>query len=878
MLHEVLSWAAKGICSLRYRVRTQGLRDIRQRGRERILFLPNHPALIDPILVMSQLLEPFAPRALADRRQIDRFFIRNLADIIDVIPMDDPARLGEARPENIRGALDACIETLQQGDNVLLYPAGHLMHSRYEDLGAGSGVERILRTVPDVRIVLIRTTGLWGSDFSWASGREPDVATTLTRGAGHLLASGLWFMPRREVTLTFAEPDDFPRHGDRNAINRYLEAFYNADAPPRTEVARTLWTSPRVRTLPEPPAPLSAGDVSDVPSATRQAVCEHLRGLTGAEDITPETHLARDLGIDSLTLVDIAAWLQQEFAAQVDNAEALRTAGDLMRAAAGESLAAAPRGLSPVAGKWFSACAVPERVDELVELNVPQAFLRQARRAPGRVILADQISGVRTWRDLLLAVHVLRGPLGELVGERLGLMMPAGVGATVLYLASLFAGKTPALVNWTLGPATLRRCLDDVDVQRVLTSRVLVDRLRGQGVELEEFAERFVFVEDLRAELGLWAKLRAAVKARVGWGELDRAADDAPQHAAILFTSGSEAEPKAVSLTHRNILQNIYDAWECFHIGAGESLLGILPPFHSFGLTSSVILPLAVGLPVAYSPNPTDGAMLAACAEAYRSTLLAGTPTFLHGMVRAARPGQLDSLTLVVSGAEACSEQVYAAVEETCPQTTILEGYGVTECSPIIAVNRQAAPHRRAIGRPLKSFEYVRLNPRTRQPVEPGEAGLLLVRGPCVFDGYLNRPAGAGFVEHAGKTWYDTGDVIYEDEDRLWWFRARLKRFVKIGGEMISLPAVEAVLRDAFGNSEQPGGGLAVINSGSDGAELCLVTTLDVSQKQANKAIREAGLSGLHNIRRVERIDELPLLGNGKIDFRSLEDRIASEE
>lgn len=875
MLRELLGLAGQGICSLRYRVKTVGLREIRQRGRRGILFLPNHPALIDPILVMAKLLGPFGPRALADRRQVDRFVIRDLAKAVGVIPMDDPARLGEARPEAIRAAIDACIDALHRGENVLLYPSGHLMRTRREDLAAGSGVARILHACPDIRVVLIRTTGLWGSRFSWASGREPDVANVLKRGLAGLLASGLWFTPKRNVTLTFAEPADLPRTGSRDEINRYLERFYNAETPPRKAVALTPWTSPTRRVLPEPPPPPKAGDVKNIPPATRQAVLDYLRDLAGASDLSAETNLARDLGIDSLTLVDIASWLQQEFAATIDNAELLRTVGDLMRAAAGASLAGSPGGVSPVPKAWLSRGSQPHRPTDLTDFNIPQAFLRQARRAPGRAILADQISGVRTWRDLAMAVHALRGPLAEMEGERIGLMMPAGVGATVLYLASLFAGKTPAMVNWTLGQGVVAGCLDDVGVSAVLTSRVLVDRLRGQGTSLDAYADRFVFVEDLRAGIGAWGKLKALLASRLGWGKLAKAAAAAPQHAAILFTSGSEASPKAVPLTHRNMLQNIHDAWACFRIGPGDRLLGILPPFHSFGLTASVVLPLAVGLPVAYSANPTDGAMLAACAEAYRTTILAGTPTFLHGMVQGARPGQLDSLTLVVSGAEACGEEVYAAVEAACPQTTVLEGYGATECAPIIAVNRQDDPHRGAIGQPLASFECVRLDVETRQPVGAGRDGLLLVRGPCVFDGYLNRPDGAGFVEHDGRRWYDTGDVIHEDERGIWTFAARLKRFVKIGGEMISLPAIEAVLRQRLGNSEQPGSGLAVIDRGEQRPELCLVAAVDVSREQANAALREAGLSGLHNIRRIERVDELPLLGNGKIDYRSLVNQLS---
>lgn len=875
MLDRVLAFLVKAVLALRYRIRVRGLKRVKARGRRGILFLPNHPALIDPVIVLSRLLGPFAPRALADRRQIDRFFIRRLARRVGAIPMDDPARIGEASTEGIRQAVDQCIEVLRGGGNVLLYPAGHILRSRYEDLGASGAVRRVLDELPDVRVVLVRTTGLWGSRFSWASGREPHVAATMKRGLLGLLASGLWFMPKRRVTMTFCEPDDLPHRGGRHEINRRLEAFYNAEVPPNTWLPLTPWQG-GARVLGEPQQPAPKRDVDEIPAGTRQAVIEHLLDVCDAGDITAETDLARDLGMDSLTMVALAAWLQAEFGATVENAESLRTAGDVMRAAAGQAATAEVRGFQPPRRGWFSQRPGTHCPDDLSSRTIPQAFLAQAERQGGRAILADQTSGVRSYRDVLTAVAALRGPIGELDGQRIGVMLPAGVGATVLTLAVQFAGKTPAMVNWTLGAGVVVRCLDAVDVRRVLTSRVLVERLGGQGVDLDVFAERFVFIEDIRAALSRRDKLAAAMTARFRRKPLHQAAAAAPPTAAILFTSGSEAEPKAVPLSHRNILTNVADAWQCFRLGPGDCLLGILPPFHSFGLTTSVVLPLVTALPCAYSPNPTDAAALAVAVEGYRTTLLAGTPTFLHGLVRAATEGQLDSLTLVVSGAEACGEEVYAAVERSCPQTTILEGYGATECSPIIAVNRQDDPRRRTIGRPLASFECVRLDPETRQPVGAGHEGLLLVRGPCVFDGYLNRPAEAGFVEHDGRQWYDTGDVIYVDDEGIWSFAARLKRFVKVGGEMLSLPAIEATLRGELGDAEQTGQGLAVIAVGADEQpELCLVATTDVTRAQANAAIRDAGLSGLHNIRRVERIDELPLLGNGKIDYRSLGEQFA---
>ncbi|NLF33003.1 MAG: AMP-binding protein, partial [Planctomycetes bacterium] len=383
-----------------------------------------------------------------------------------------------------------------------------------------------------------------------------------------------------------------------------------------------------------------------------------------------------------------------------------------------------------------------------------------------------------------------------------------------------------------------------------------------------------VYLEDLRASLTTGAKLAAWVRARLGLHRLD---DVRPSETAvILFTSGSENVPKIVPLTHRNILTNIADAWTRFTIGPADSLLGILPPFHAFGVTATLLLAACVGLRVAFYPNPTEGAALAKMIDAYCCSILVTTPTFLNGLLRASSADQLLSLRLVVSGAEACPPRVYEAMARRCPQAVVLEGYGVTECSPIIAVNSQADPRPGTIGPVLPSLEHAITDPDTLQRVRTGERGMLLVRGPSVFCGYLHYDGPSPFVQAEGHTWYRTGDLVREDADGRLTFAGRIRRFAKIGGEMISLPAIEAVLTERFIRDSDDGPILAVVADREDQRpELVLFAVREIDRDEANAAIRAAGLSALHNIRRVEVLDELPLLGTGKTDYRALLGRLA---
>lgn len=875
------------VLRLRYRIVVRGLEQVRRHGRSGIVFLPNHPALIDPVIMMTLLGRAgFEPRALADRDQVDRFFIRYLARKAGVRTMPDLARHGRQSAESIRAMLAKSIEGLRRGENLLLYPAGRIYRSRLEELGGNSAVELILRHVPDVRVVLVRTVGLWGSGFSRASGHAPQVGKVLWRGIRGLLASGLFFALKRPVEIELVELADLPRQADRFTINRYLEAFYNQAARPNTYVPYSRWERGGTRPLPEPSTGRKVEDAAAVPASTRELVASQLRELSGREKFSDSDRLGADLGLDSLARTELAVWLEKQFGFP-QSGDALQTVTDVLLAACGESLGG-EAAVTPPAGKWFVPLS-SERLALPDGATITEVFLEQYAQGAGRAILADQTGGVRTFRQAMMGVLALRPRFAQMPGQYLGIMLPASSAATVSYLAALFAGKTPVMVNWTTGPRNIQHSLDALGVQKVLTARALVARLSADGLDLSAISDKLVYLEDLAGSLGRLEKLRVALKARLGWRELYRAAP--PETAVVLFTSGSENLPKAVPLTHANILTNLRDVLAAVTLHSDDALLGMLPPFHAFGLTVGVVLPPLSGMRVAYWPNPNDAAGLAAAVEAYRLTLLVGTPTFLAGIVRAARPGQLDSLRLAVTGAEKCPPRVSEALASACPRAIILEGYGITECSPIVALNDETAPRPGTIGRLLPSLAGLVVDVQTLAPLPAGQTGLLLVSGPSVFGGYLpllslegrgqregEVPAAPSpFEETLSRRWYNTGDLVSMDESGVLTFHGRLKRFAKLGGEMVSLPAIEAVLEAAFGNPEQPGATLAVEAWPPENGELVLFSTNPVSREQANLAIRSAGLSPLHNIRRVIYLQELPLLGSGKTDYRALRARLAGE-
>jgi len=866
---RLLTQAGRLILRLRYRIEVRGMADIESRGKGGILFLPNHPALIDPVIVATELFWRFAPRTLADRDQVDLPVVRHFARAFGARPIPDPARYGDACRGEIERVIGECIEGLKNGENLLLYPAGRIYRQRFEDLGGNSAVETILRELPDVRVVLLRSRGLWGSSFSRAQRRAPRLDRGLLRGLGVILANGLLFTPRRPVTIELAEPADLPRSADRNTLNRYLESFYNQDAPPNTYVPYYFWERGGVRTVPEPAPRQVEGDLESVPAATRRIVLEHLRELTGISELAEDRQLARDLGLDSLARMELGVWLEQEFGFTMADGDALHTVGDVLLAACGHVAATGVGDLKPIPARWFESPGPRERVTVPPGETLTEVFLNQARRGPGRLILADQTSGVRSYRDMVLGILALQPSLRQLPGQYLGIMLPASLGAAVVYFATLFSGKIPVMVNWTVGARNLAHSLDLLGVRHVLTAGRLLAKLESQGLDLSGLRDRLLPLEEVGAGISKWRKLSALVRSRLSWRALERVR--VPETAVVLFTSGSESLPKAVPLTHANLLANMRDVVGLVRLYPDDRLIGMLPPFHSFGIAVTLAMPVCAGIRVAYHPNPTEGGVLARLIDAYKISLLVGTPTFLGGIVRAAEDRQLATLRLVVSGAEKCPVQLFETVGRRWPGMVILEGYGITECSPVVSANDENCPRPGTIGRVLPSLRYAVVDLENGRRVAPGERGMLLVRGPSIFGGYLNYEGASPFVEFEGERWYRTGDLVVEGDGGVLTFTGRLKRFVKLGGEMISLPAIEEVLAKHYASDADDGPVLAVEGTPVESnPELVLFTTLALEREEASRRIREAGLSPLHHVRSVVRLETLPTLGTGKTDYRAL--------
>lgn len=514
--------------------------------------------------------------------------------------------------------------------------------------------------------------------------------------------------------------------------------------------------------------------------------------------------------------------------------------------------------------------------------------IRAMRRHPFRPVFGDASRPrVRRLQALAGAIALARAVRPAWEGQAaVGLLLPPSVAGALANIAATLAGKTSVNLNYTVGQAAMASAVRQASLSTVVTSRAFLDRAK---VELPE-GLRPIWVEEVAAGIGWADRLSSFLLGLLGPPHLiERAAGmrkrpNPDDTVTVIFSSGSTGEPKGVMLSHFNIHSNVEAAAQVFPIRRTDRVLGILPFFHSFGYTVTLWLSALYGMSVIFHPNPLDLAAIGNLILSHRITFLIATPTFLQLYLRRCSPGQFGSLRIVLTGAERLPERLAQAFEDKFGLRPI-EGYGATECAPVIAVNRpgfraagffQAGWRRGSVGQPLPGIALRIVHPESFEPLPPGEPGLLLVKGPNVMKGYLGREELTASVLREG--WYVTGDVAVLDDDGFLQIQDRLSRFSKIGGEMVPHGRVEEALHQAAGVEGQV---LAVtaVPDPRRGEQLAVLHTLD--ETVIPGLLQQAAAQGLPNLflpRRDHfiRVEKLPLLGTGKLDLRTLK-RMAVE-
>jgi acyl-[acyl-carrier-protein]-phospholipid O-acyltransferase/long-chain-fatty-acid--[acyl-carrier-protein] ligase len=507
--------------------------------------------------------------------------------------------------------------------------------------------------------------------------------------------------------------------------------------------------------------------------------------------------------------------------------------------------------------------------------TVLEAVAHMAALRPGFTVLQDVSDQELSYRRLVMGTDVLAQVWREtLAGEdRVGVLLP-NVNATPVTLLSLWAaGKTPAILNFSTGPTIMLACAQLAGLKKIITSRAFVEKARLKLDPLKAAGIEFLELETVRQQVPKAVRLRAlAAHTLFPGAALRNPFTDPARTAVVLFTSGSEGVPKGVELTHTNLLANLRQMMAMVDIQDSDRFFTCLPLFHSFGLTVGTLMPLVRGVYCFLYPSPLHYRLVPVVCYERDCTILLATNTFLNGYARKAHPYDFRSVRYLFAGAEKIQEATATLFQQRFG-VRILEGYGATECSPVISVNSPLSPHFGTTGQLMPGMEW-RLEPV--EGMEPATGGRLFVRGPNVMKGYLNPEANDAFKALDG--WYDTGDIVQVSADKVVQILGRQKRFAKISGEMVSLTAVEDALAGAF-----PQYGLRcqvamLSRPDPDKGEALVAVTNEarMTLEEIRTVLRGKGLPNLAAPKEILAVKEIPKLGTGKVNHRELQQLLKS--
>ena len=517
--------------------------------------------------------------------------------------------------------------------------------------------------------------------------------------------------------------------------------------------------------------------------------------------------------------------------------------------------------------------------------NLGLAFIQRAKESGSSDCLTDIQTNTRlSRRKTLVASLLFSRRFKQQTSQNIGLLIPTSSAGIIANIATLISGKTAVNLNFTANPDSLIAAVEKAEIETIYTSRRFIGRLEKKGIEISPVLQtcHTVYLEEISEDISKSEKIAtfAASFLPAKWLQaMFGRAVNIDQTAAILFSSGSEGSPKGIMLSHQNIISNIKQVADVLDTSEQDIIVASLPIFHAFGLTVTSLMPLVEGIPAICHPDPTDVINIAKGLSRYKATIFCGTATFLRlfNKNNNIHPLMLDSLRITVAGAERLNPEIRAQFGQKFGKT-IFEGYGTTETAPVATVNIpdristddwhiQTGHKDGTVGLPLPGSSTRIVDPNTLETLATGEDGLILVGGTQVMQGYLNdsEKTADSIVEMSGLRWYKTGDKGHIDEDGFLTIVDRFTRFAKIGGEMISLSAVEASINEQLsGDTEIL---VTTLPDDKKGESIVLLYTGKINELDLKRCIKQTELTALSSPSTLLKVDALPKLGSGKSDF-----------
>jgi acyl-[acyl-carrier-protein]-phospholipid O-acyltransferase/long-chain-fatty-acid--[acyl-carrier-protein] ligase len=493
-------------------------------------------------------------------------------------------------------------------------------------------------------------------------------------------------------------------------------------------------------------------------------------------------------------------------------------------------------------------------------------FVRIAKQYENKLAIVDRTTNRRiTYGKALIASLILAEKFKKYDEGFVGIMVPTSAGCALSVLGALMSGRTPVMINYSTGAAAnaeyaQRKCA----FRTIITSKALLEKINCRVVE------GMVFLEDIMAAISIIDKVKAAFKSKLPAENIIKKihAGDENDTLFVLFTSGSEKDPKAVQLTHRNIVANVDSLKEVYELLPSDIFLANLPYFHIFGQTANLWTPLYFGMTLVTYANPLEFKAICTVAREEKVTLMVGTPTFFWGYLNKSEPGDFSSVRIMITGADKCPDALRKGFLDK-HGIELLEAYGATETSPAITVNTHNNNRPGSVGKVIPNVQVRMEHYETGEECKVGEIGKILVKGDNVMKGYFDDFEQTSLSIRHG--WYDTGDMGYMDGDGYLWHVGRLKRFIKIGGEMVSLIKVEDVLEKFLPQDVQCC--VVEVPDAIRGAKIVAAVTHSIDDKAVLKKMSDH-LPNIALPKQFVVIDEFPKMGSGKIDFRKITETV----
>ena len=470
--------------------------------------------------------------------------------------------------------------------------------------------------------------------------------------------------------------------------------------------------------------------------------------------------------------------------------------------------------------------------------------------------------------------------------NRVGIVLPPGKGGLVANLAVLLSGKVPVNLNFTAGSDAIKSSIQQAGLDQIITAQAFVDKYPNfPWPEKNKILLIEKVLPSLKPKIIFWLIALKIFSAKSLASMLRLSTKGGNDEAVLLFTSGSSGNPKGVVLSHKNILSNVTQFGSRLDLDQDDKILGCLPLFHSFGSTVTLWYPMLEGIDLVTYPSPLEPPKLAELIEEYKVTLLLATPTFLRGYMRRVDPKKLDTIKFVVTGAEKLPKRLAEAFESKF-QKKVMEGYGLTETSPVTNVNipNVAAQNKSelikserfgSVGQFLPGIAVRITEPNDDSPLPINSSGMIWLRGPNIFKEYLDLPSQTQEVIKGG--WFRTGDIGRVDEDGFLYIEGRLSRFSKIAGEMVPHETVESHINKALSYDSEDEKKIAVIGIPDEakGEALVLLSTEemgDESVKSLRQKLLDLGVAALWIPKKIIKVDSIPSLASGKLDIKGCED------